>query len=330
MSRDIDTRAVIKNAWRITARRNLSCLRVRVPAGHLAARHLELIRTIAEQYGNGTVHLTSRQGFEIPGIPYDRIPEVNRLMAPFIGEVEGGLGIPIDTPGTGYPAAGMRNISACIGNRVCPYANADTTSMAQKLEAILYPNHYHVKVAVTGCPNDCAKAHLQDFGIIAICEPELESGRCIGCEACAKTCRKKVTGAISMHNFRPRRDPVLCIGCGECVLACPVNAWSRVPKHLYRLLIMGRTGKRNPRLAAPFIDAIEEAPLLQILRNCFSYIDPNIDKSLPKEHVGYIVDRTGYPAFREAVLKGVTLNPQAVVAESLTFAGYRPAPLRRP
>lgn len=329
MSRDIDTRAVIKNAWRVTARRNLSCLRVRVPGGHLAARHLELIRTIAEKYGNGTVHLTARQGFEIPAIPYDRMAEVNRLLKPFIEDVEGGIGIVITQAENGYPAAGMRNISACIGNRVCPYANIDTTSLAQKIEAILYPNHYHVKVAVTGCPNDCAKAHMQDFGIIGICEPQLESERCIGCEACAKTCQKKVTGAIRMRNFRPLRDPHLCIGCGECVLACPVNAWSRHPKPLHRLIILGRTGKRNPRLATTFIDAIEEAPLLQVLRNCFSFIEPNIDKSLPKEHLGYIVDRAGYPAFRETVLRGVTLNPQAVVAESLAFQGYRPTPLRR-
>lgn len=329
MSRDIDTRAVIKNAWRISARRNLSCLRIRIPGGHLAARHLELIRMIAEKYGNGTVHLTARQGFEIPAIPYDRMAEVNRLLKPLIEEIEGSLGVAISPAENGYPAAGMRNVSACIGNRVCPFANVDTTSLAQKLEAILYPNHFHVKVAVTGCPNDCAKAHLQDFGIIGICEPQLESGRCIGCEACAKVCRKKVTGAIAMDSFRPRRDPRLCIGCGECVLACPVNAWSRYPKPLYRLVILGRTGKRNPRLAAPFLDAVEEAPLLHVVRNCFGFIETYIDKSLPKEHLGYIVDRAGYPVFREAVLKGVTLNPAAVVAESLQFQGYRPVPLQR-
>ncbi|MDR1270556.1 MAG: hypothetical protein LBK82_13625 [Planctomycetaceae bacterium] len=29
---------------------------------------------MAKRYGNGTVHLTIRQGFEIPHIPYEKLP----------------------------------------------------------------------------------------------------------------------------------------------------------------------------------------------------------------------------------------------------------------
>lgn len=43
-----------------------------------------MIQEIAQTYGNGTVHLTSRQGFEIPGIPFDKIPEVNAKLQPII------------------------------------------------------------------------------------------------------------------------------------------------------------------------------------------------------------------------------------------------------
>ena len=44
---------------------------------------------IAEKYGNGTVHLTTRQGFEIPGIDMNKIDEINNLIQPIIE----GLGI---------------------------------------------------------------------------------------------------------------------------------------------------------------------------------------------------------------------------------------------
>ncbi|HEY3424257.1 MAG TPA: sulfite reductase subunit C, partial [Negativicutes bacterium] len=46
-----------------------------------------------------------------------------------------------------------------------------------------------------------------------------------------------------------------------------------------------------------------------------------IDRDAPggKEHVGYIVDRTGYQLFKEWVLKDVLLNPEAQVAESINW-----------
>lgn len=54
----------------------------------------------------------------------------------------------------------------------------------------------------------------------------------------------------------------------------------------------------------------------------YQYIDNHIDRSLLKEHVGYIVDRTGYPVFRQEVLSGVDLGQLGRVAESINFAGY--------
>ena len=74
---DIDRKKVIKNAWRITNDRKHTCLRIRVPGGHLDTKYLPLIQMIAEKYGNGTVHLTTRQGFEIPGILWESINEIS-------------------------------------------------------------------------------------------------------------------------------------------------------------------------------------------------------------------------------------------------------------
>lgn len=322
MIRDLDTKAIMRNAYRITSNRGKTCLRVRVPGGHLDAHLLSTVQQIAEYYGNGAIHLTTRQGFEIPGIAYESMPEVNKLMLPIIEELELAIGVEWDGLESGYPAAGTRNVSACIGNRVCQFANYDTTGLAARIEKTIFPNHYHVKIAATGCPNDCIKAHMQDFGIIGQAAVEIDSSRCIGCEACVKNCAKRVTGALSIRNQKAVRDDRRCIGCGECVLKCPTGAWSRNPEKYFRLVILGRTGKKNPRLAATFLEWTTEDAILAVIRNTYGFIDTYIDKSLPKEHLGYIVDRAGYPAFRKTVLEGVDLGPKARVAETLQFAGY--------
>lgn len=318
----ITTKKVMKNAWRITKHRDLTCLRIRVPGGHLPVKFLPIIQGIAETYGNGTVHITTRQGFEIPGIPFIKMAEINQKIAPLIQELEIDRGVNIDDATKGYPAAGTRNVSACIGNRVCPNAVFDTTKLAWDVEKVIFPNDPHVKIAITGCPNDCIKAHMQDIGIIGQVEPIYDAPRCIGCQACVKNCKKVSTGALTFENYKVKRDPLRCIGCGECILKCPTGAWTRGDQY-FRLVIMGRTGKKNPRIARSFLEWIDRDSVLKICGNLYNYIDKYIDRTLPKEHVGYIVDRTGLNIFKEEVLTGVTLPAKARVANFIDFGGYK-------
>ena len=119
---DINTKKLKKNAFRVTKHRGITASRIRVPGGHLNAKYLGLIQEIAETYGNGTVHLTTRQGFEVPGIDMKNMDKVNELLQPIIE----GLEINQEIPGKGYTSAGTRNVSACIGNNVCPFANYNT------------------------------------------------------------------------------------------------------------------------------------------------------------------------------------------------------------
>ncbi|KLU67414.1 anaerobic sulfite reductase subunit C [Desulfosporosinus acididurans] len=317
----INTKKVMKNAWRITKDRNLTCLRLRVPGGHLPVKLLPLVQEIAERFGNGEVHLTTRQGLEIPAIPFEYMKEINALLEPFLEELEVNIGVLLEQPAQGYPAAGTRNVVACIGNKVCTNAVFDTTALAKDIEKIIYPNNPHVKIAVTGCPNDCVKVHMHDIGIIGQVEPLYDAQRCINCQACVKNCAKVSTGALSIVNYKVKRDASRCIGCGECVLKCPTGAWTRGGQY-YRVVVMGRTGKKNPRLAAPFLEWAEREAVLRLCNNLYDYIDKHIDRSLPKEHVGYILDRTGYPVFREEMLKGVELGPKAKTANYLDFSGY--------
>lgn len=315
MSMDINTKALKKNAFRVTKHRGITALRVRVPGGHLPVEYFATLQKIAEEYGNGTVHITTRQGFEIPGINMKSMKEVNELIQPVIN----GLKINQIDPNTGYPASGTRNVASCVGNNVCPFANYNTTELAQRIEKAIFPNDYHVKVAVTGCPNDCIKARMQDFGVLGMTEPQYDSYRCIGCQACVTNCKKRATGALKFENFKVVRDHEKCIGCGECVGKCPTGAWTRSKEKYYKLIIMGRTGKKNPRIAKDFIKWIDEKSIIKIILNTYDYIHEYIDKDAPggKEHIGYIVDRTGFQEFKKWALKDVALPRIAEIADNI-------------
>ncbi len=314
---DINTKVLKKNAFRITKERGKTAIRIRVPGGHLEAKHFEIIQKVAEEYGNGTVHLTTRQGFEIPGINIKNIPKINEIIQPVIE----GLEINQKDPNTGYSSAGTRNVSACIGNNVCPFGNYNTSAFAKKIEKAIFPNDYHVKIALTGCANDCIKTRMHDFGIIGMTEPQYESYRCIGCKACVNNCKKRSADALSFENFKVVRDHSKCIGCGECVGKCPTGAWTRSSEKYYKLIIMGRTGKKNPRLAQDFIKWVDEESIIKIILNTYDYIEAYIDKDAPggKEHIGYIVDRTGYQEFKKWALKDVNLGNKAEVKENINW-----------
>ena len=149
MGLDINTKKLKKNAFRVSKVRGIGASRIRVPGGYLVARVLGMVQEIAEQYGNGYVHLTTRQGFEIEGIRLEDMEEINQKLQPIIEILE----INQEETGKGYPASGTRNISACIGNNVCPFANYNTAALAKRIEKAVFPNDLHFKIACTGCSN---------------------------------------------------------------------------------------------------------------------------------------------------------------------------------
>ena len=274
MIQDVDVKAMKKNAFRVSKERGMTASRVRVPGGLVSARSMARIVEIAEEYGRGEIFLTNRQGVEIPGIHMEDMPKVNELLRSIIEDT----GINQGDSEHGYLASGTRNVVACPGKRLCPFGCYDTTAFAQRMDRAIFPNDRHVKVAFTGCSNDCAHVALNDFGVIGMIEPQY--------------------------------DPARCIGCGVCVVYCPTRAWTRSSEHYFRVKIMGRTGKQNPRLAQDWLRWVDEDSIVKIVKNTYAFIDEYIDPNAPegKEHIGYIVDRVGFDEFCKWALEGVELG----------------------
>lgn len=316
---DINTKKLKKNAFRVSKVRGITASRIRVPGGYLKAELLEKIQEISQKYGNGIIHITTRQGFEIEGIHYEDMDKVNELLQPIIEVLE----INQTIPGTGYSASGTRNVSACIGNNVCPFANYNTSEFAQKIDKAIFPNDLHFKVGLTGCSNDCGKARMHDFGIIGMTEPQYDPDRCVNCQACVKGCKSLSVNALSVENYKIVRNIEKCIGCGVCITKCPTRAFTRSKEKYYKLTLMGRTGKKNPRLGEDFLIWVDADTIIKVILNTYDYVKEHISKDAPggKEHIGYIIDRTGFEEYKKWVLKDIELGPKAIKKDRIYWSG---------
>ena len=319
MARDINTKKLKKNAFRYSKVRGETASRIRIPGGVINAKSMAKIAEVAETYGNGTIFMTNRQGVELPGIALEDMPAVNKAIQSIIDD----SGVNQEERDKGYPASGTRNVVACPGSRLCPFGCYDTTEFARKMDKMIFPNNLHVKIAFTGCSNDCGKVRMDDFGIIGMTEPQYDPNRCVGCEQCIKYCNIRSVGALSLVNGKVVRDTDLCIGCGVCVAYCPTRAWTRSKEHYFRLVLLGRTGKKNPRLAEDFIKWADEQSIMDIVKNAYAYVEEYIDPNAyeGKEHIGYIVDRTGFDEFFKWIMKDVKLNDKAEVAHRIYWGG---------
>ena len=316
---DINVKKLKKNAFRVSKVRGETASRIRMPGGYIDAESMKRISEIADKYGNGSIFITNRQGVEIPGIKITDMDAVNKEIQLIIDHE----GTNQEKRDTGYAASGTRNVVACPGKRLCPFGNYDTTEFARKMEKQIFPNNLHFKVAFTGCSNDCAKVRMNDFGIMGMTEPQYAPDRCVTCEACVKGCKQKSVEALKVVNGKIERNTEKCIGCGVCITVCPTRAWTRSKEKYYRLVLLGRTGKKNPRLAEDFIKWVDEDSVLKIVKNAYAYVERYIDTNAPdgKEHVGYIVDRTGFEEFYKWIMEGVTLGPKAEVAKTMYWGG---------
>lgn len=329
MNQDVNVKKLRTNCFRQSKVPGEFMLQMRVPGGFLDAKYLSFVEHIAKTWGDGNFHFGTRQTFDIPGIPYENIGAVNAYLERYIRETDEALcGVDMDTifenpqpwdPASGYPTIGSRNITACIGNHHCVCANCNTYELARKIEPLLFPSHYHIKLNIAGCPNDCNKAHVCDFGIIGVARMTYHPERCIGCGACARACEKGSTRVLTLSEKTGKieKDACCCIGCGECVRACPTGAWTRQETKFYRVILGGRTGRQTPRMGKMFLNWATEQVVLDVLRNWQKFSAWVMDYKPEYLHGGHLIDRAGYKKFKEMILEGVTLNPECLVAEDI-------------
>ena len=120
--------------------KNNFSLRLACVGGTLTAENLRKIAEVAEKFGDGYVHLTSRQGVEIPFIKLNDIDDVTADLA------TGGC-----KPGVCGPR--VRTVTACQGNAVCPSGNINSYDIAVKLNDRYFGRElpHKFKFGVTGC-----------------------------------------------------------------------------------------------------------------------------------------------------------------------------------
>ena len=72
----VDYAALKKGGFMRQKQKNNFSLRLQVVGGNLTAENLIKIAEVSEKYGDGHVHLTSRQSVEIPFIKLENVDEV--------------------------------------------------------------------------------------------------------------------------------------------------------------------------------------------------------------------------------------------------------------
>ncbi|MFZ5626831.1 MAG: 4Fe-4S binding protein [Bacillota bacterium] len=212
---------------------NLWIVRILLPLGLLQADQLAAIGRLAREYGQGEVHWTTRQGLEIPGVPGEKVLDLQDELA--------ALGLKTaPRGGTG------RNVVCCPGQPTCTNGLAAVRELAQQLQQEFagkqgYPHKF--KIAISGCPNNCARAEAHDFGLIAVQQVRVEKEKCTACGLCARACKEK---AITITAEGAVIDYSNCQECGMCLRACPAGAIIETARG-YRALV-GGNGGRHPRL----------------------------------------------------------------------------------
>ncbi|MBO5056961.1 MAG: 4Fe-4S binding protein [Lachnospiraceae bacterium] len=211
MAATVDYAALKKGGFMRQKQKGYFSLRLQVVGGNLTAENIKTVSEVAEKYGQGYVHMTSRQGIEIPFIKFEDIEEVKAELA------KGGV-----NPGVCGPR--VRTVTACQGGAICPSGCIDTYELAKELNERYFGRElpHKFKFGVTGCQNNCLKAEENDLGIKGGMVVTYDKPACINCGVCVKACRE---GALTASEDGILLDAEKCNNCGRCVKSCPVDAW---------------------------------------------------------------------------------------------------------
>jgi len=135
--------------------------RVRIPAGVLSPLQLKALAECSQKYGNGILHITTREDIQIHEIKLEDIIKIHNFLKDYELSSRGGGGNTV------------RNITACPLSGVCPKeifdVREDAVALTEYLIAddISYNLPRKFKITFSGCQDDCSGLLANDVGLLA-------------------------------------------------------------------------------------------------------------------------------------------------------------------
>lgn len=261
-------------------------MRLHAIGGDFTTAQLKKVAEVAEQYGRGQIHLSTRQGIEIHFVHYSHLEEAR---------------LELEKAGIAMGACGprIRIVVACPGAATCRWGIIETKAVARYLDEKYFRQDtpHKFKMGVTGCPHNCAKATENDLGIMGGILPRWEKAGCTSCDLCINTCP---TRAIYKEADEYRLDEAKCIHCSICTANCPTNSWVIAQKGY--ILWFGGTMGKIPRLGTKLKGLIEsESELYMLVERIVMYYREHGKK---RERFGHMLDRLGVEKVKEEILNG--------------------------
>ena len=130
----------------------------RMWGGVTTPAELRAIADVAEKFSVPEVKVTGGQRIDLLGVKKEQLPSI-------WGELnKAGL-----VSGHAYGKA-IRTVKTCVGQEWCRFGVQDSTAMGIAIEKMTWGSWtpHKFKMAVSGCPRNCAEATIKDFGVVAV------------------------------------------------------------------------------------------------------------------------------------------------------------------
>jgi nitrite reductase (NADH) large subunit len=130
----------------------------RMWGGLTSAKELRAIADVTDKFNIPTVKVTGGQRIDLLGVQKEDLPAV------WADLNAAGM-----VSGHAYGKA-LRTVKTCVGSEWCRFGTQDSTGLGVTLEQRSWGSWmpHKFKMAVSGCPRNCAEATIKDFGIICV------------------------------------------------------------------------------------------------------------------------------------------------------------------
>ena len=130
----------------------------RMLGGVTNARELRAIADVVDKFEIPAVKVTGGQRIDLLGIRKEDLPAVWADLGK-VGFISGHA----------Y-AKGLRTVKTCVGTDWCRFGTQDSTGLGIRIESFMWGSWTpaKVKMAVSGCPRNCAEATCKDVGVICV------------------------------------------------------------------------------------------------------------------------------------------------------------------